>query len=100
MGEIHSARCGEPRVLHTPLLPLADYEGRECEDADGYTGQRRSPPTGVPSDYRRAKEVPYRTGGDDELRQVLAPPQVSVREQDVPVWEHESGLCERVCRTV
>ena len=99
MGQIDRARGGEPRVLNTTLLPPSE-ERWQSENAYGKTGQEGAPPTGIPRYHGRTEEGPYRSSWDHVLREVLAPSQIPIGEQHVPIREDEARLGERICRAV
>ena len=100
MRQVYGSCCSEPWILDAPLLPLSDNEWRKCENGHRNTSDHRSPHTRVPRNDRLSEELPYRTSRDVELRQILAPPKVSVREQNVPIREDETSLSVGICSVV
>ena len=89
--QVHSTGCGEPRVFHRTLL-TATKEGWQSENAHGNAGQGSAPPSSVPGEHGLADDVADETGGHHELWEVFTPAEVTVREQHVPVREHEPSL--------
>ena len=99
VSEINGTGGGEPRVLNRSLLTTAE-ERWESEDTDGNAGQSGAPPSCVPREHGLTDDVADEPCGHDKLRQVFAPSQITVREQHVPVREHEPCLRIRVGCTV
>ena len=99
VGEVDRTGAGVPRVLDRALFTAAE-EGRQGEDAHRDAGQGGAPPCGVPREHGLVDDGADGARRHGELREVLAPAQVTVGEQHVPVGEHEAGLCIGVGRAV